>query len=77
MIYASYAAIYFVIWWIVLFAVLPFGVQTVEVVEQGHDAGAPVSTHMLKKVAATTVISGAVFAIGWLVLTTGMIDLTR
>ncbi len=77
MTYVSYAAVYFVVWWIVLFAVLPFGVKTVETVEAGHDAGAPVSAHMIRKVVATTAISAAVFAIGWWVLTTGMIDLTK
>jgi predicted secreted protein len=77
MTYISYAAVYFVIWWIVLFAVLPFGVKTVEVVEQGHDGGAPASAHMFKKAAATTAISALVFIIGWWVLTTGIIDLTK
>jgi predicted secreted protein len=77
MTYVSYAAIYFVIWWVVLFTVLPFGVKTVEAVEQGHDAGAPVSAHMFKKAAVTTAISAAVFAIGLWVLSTGIVDLTK
>ena len=39
------AAIYFVIWWVVLFTVLPFGVRNPseagETVEPGNDPGAP------------------------------------
>ena len=41
----SMIAIYFVIWWTVLFAVLPFGVRNSheagEQVKIGNDAGAP------------------------------------
>jgi len=45
MAWTTAAAIYFVIWWLVLFTVLPFGVrnaaETGEVVEAGNDPGAP------------------------------------
>jgi len=59
-------AIYFVIWWITLFAVLPFGVRTSE--EAGktrHDGfaeSAPDKPKMLPKILATTILSGIVFA---------------
>ena len=63
---ASGIAIYFVIWWTVLFTVLPFGVRNAseagEVVQQGNEAGAPVVHGMLRKILITTVISAAVFA---------------
>ena len=40
-------AIYFIIWWVVLFAALPFGVRNRgrggEAVEPGHYSGAPTS----------------------------------
>ena len=59
-------AIYFVIWWTVLFAVLPFGVRNAseagEAVQQGNEAGAPVVHGMLRKIMITTVISAMVFA---------------
>ena len=32
--------VYIVIWWLVLFMVLPFGVKRTENVEAGHDSGA-------------------------------------
>ena len=35
------AAIYFIIWWITLFMVLPFGVQRDTEVQEGNDLGAP------------------------------------
>jgi predicted secreted protein len=64
---ASAIAIYFVIWWTVLFAVLPFGVRNAdeagEVVQQGHEAGAPVAHGLVRKALITTVISAVVFAV--------------
>lgn len=58
-------AIYFVIWWLTLFAVLPFGVRSQHetgVVEEGTDPGAPTLPMMWKKLIWTTVVSGIVFA---------------
>ena len=59
-------AIYFVIWWTVLFTVLPFGVRNAsevgESVQQGNEAGAPVVHGLVRKFLITTVISSMVFA---------------
>ena len=65
-------AIYFVIWWIVLFAILPFGVTT------QHEAGeitpgtaesAPIAPKLRPKLLATTIVSGVIFAIiYWLIV---------
>jgi predicted secreted protein len=63
----SMIAIYFVIWWTVLFAVLPFGVRNAseadEKIELGNDAGAPVALHWGKKILATTVIALVLFGV--------------
>ena len=59
-------ATYFVIWWISLFAVLPFGVksqqETGEVVP-GSESGAPAKPMLLKKVIANTILA----AVLWLI----------
>ena len=59
-------ALYFIIWWTVLFAVLPFGVRTQgeagEIVP-GTPASAPVAPRLLRTFAITTVAAGAVFAV--------------
>ena len=59
-------AIYFVIWWITLFVVLPFGIRNAHeagtAVEEGHDAGAPVGHGLWRKAAVNTVIAAVVFA---------------
>jgi predicted secreted protein len=71
-------ALYFVIWWTVLFAVLPFGVRTQgeagEVVP-GTPASAPVAPRMLRTFAITTMVAGVVFALVYAVLAGGLIDL--
>ena len=60
------AALYFIIWWIVLFAMLPIGVRTSE--EAGEKAppgtadSAPHLPHLLPKMLATTVVASIVFA---------------
>jgi predicted secreted protein len=60
------AAIYLVIWWVVLFAVLPFGVRTSdeagESVSPGNAESAPHRPLLLRKVLATTVIATLVFS---------------
>ena len=58
--------VYFTIWWIVLFAVLPWGVRSQEEagdVIPGSDAGAPAAPRLLWKVLWTSVIAAAVFAV--------------
>jgi predicted secreted protein len=61
-------AIYFVIWWIVLFLTLPFGVRSQHEdaggVIEGTDPGAPVITRMGRKLLWTTIISAVLFAVG-------------
>jgi predicted secreted protein len=60
-------AIYFVIWWIVLFLTLPFGVRSQHedgAGTDGTDPGAPVITRMGKKLLWTTIISAVLFAAG-------------
>jgi len=66
--------VYIVIWWLVLFMVLPVGVKRTEDVEPGHDSGAPQKAHMWKKVVATSVISGILWVVAWFVITSGMIE---
>ena len=57
-------AIYFVVWWIVLFAVLPFGMRAQEddkVVVAGTPASAPTRSHFGKAAFRTTIVSAVLF----------------
>ena len=53
-------AIYFLIWWIVLFAVLPWGVRAQgEDSAPGTDPGAPQAPRLMAKLVWTTMVAGA------------------
>ena len=57
-------AIYFVVWWIVLFAVLPFGMRSQNednVVVPGTPASAPTRSHFGKAALRTTIVSLVLF----------------
>jgi predicted secreted protein len=59
-------ALYFVIWWILLFAVLPFGVRSQaesgEVI-QGSEPGAPALPALREKAIWTTLVSSVVLVL--------------
>jgi predicted secreted protein len=59
-------AIYFLIWWVVLFVVLPWGARSQDesgAVTPGTDPGAPAAHRVWMKLLWTTVIASVVFAI--------------
>jgi predicted secreted protein len=59
-------AIYFIIWWVVLFAVLPWGVHSQQEsgdVAPGTDPGAPAVHLVWKKLLWTTVAASVVFGL--------------
>ena len=64
--FAFAAALYFIIWWITLFAILPFGVRTSEEAGEklspGSAESAPHRPNLLPKIVATTVVSTIIFA---------------
>lgn len=60
-------AVYFVIWWLTLVAVLPIGStshhEAGSEVVAGSDPGAPVRPNMLRKMLVTTVVAAIVTAL--------------
>ena len=77
---ATAFAIYFVLWWIVLFLALPFGVRSQH--EDGDsvagtDPGAPVVARMGRKLIWTTVISAVIFAVAQLAYNAGYFNIER
>ncbi|MEJ2374578.1 MAG: DUF1467 family protein [Pseudolabrys sp.] len=59
-------AIYFIIWWVVLFMVLPWGVHSQDEsgeVAPGTDPGAPAVHVVWRKLFWTTLIASVLFAI--------------
>jgi predicted secreted protein len=67
---ATAIAIYFIIWWMVLFAILPWGVRSQQesgAIAPGSDPGAPVIPNVKRKLAWTTIVAGVVFAVWYVV----------
>lgn len=64
------AVLYIMIWWVVLFAVLPFGVRPVaEADERTGWRGAPARPLMGRKLLATTLVALALWAAAMAVIT--------
>jgi predicted secreted protein len=73
-------AIYFVLWWLVLFLTLPFGVRSQHEDGDGApgtDPGAPILARMGRKLLLTTLISGVIFAIGMWAYHQGYFNIER
>lgn len=71
-------AIYFVCWWIILFAILPFGVTTQEEagdVSPGTAESAPVAPKLIPKLIATTIATTVVFAVIYWLIEGGVVSL--
>jgi predicted secreted protein len=62
----------------VFFMSLPIGVhpphEVGEAAEPGHEAGAPVRTHLPVKALAATVIAAALWGIAWWVISAGIVS---
>jgi predicted secreted protein len=73
MAWTTMLAIYFVAWWIVLFAVLPFGVRSQAEegdVTPGTDPGAPIVPLLVRKAILTTIVTAVLCGFFfWLFLT--------
>ena len=79
----SLFAIYFIIWWVTLFAVLPFGSRSQAEegsVAPGTDPGAPANLKLGKKLLINTIVSGVLLVIYWFMtekLGYSLFDLTK
>lgn len=72
--WVSVAALYFVVWWLVLFAILPFGLRTQdedENVTLGTVPSAPRGPHVLRAMLWTTLVTACLLG-GFYGLTRGL-----
>lgn len=71
-------AVFFIIWWAVLFAVLPIGLRTQDEdgdVVPGTPESAPTNPNMLRIFAMNTVVAVVVFACVWTSIEFGYITI--
>ena len=65
----SVIAIYFVVWWIVLFAVLPWGMRSQQEegeVVLGTEPSAPANPRLVRKAIITSIVAAIVTFLLWL-----------
>ena len=65
---------YAIIWWLVLFIVLPWGNRPDKSPESGHVASAPARPRIGLKFLVTTAISALIFLIVWATIESGWIS---
>jgi predicted secreted protein len=69
-------AVYVVIWWVVIFMVLPWGVQTIDEkdIAKGHASSAPKRPLLLRKMAVTTVVAAILWTAFYMIVESGAIS---
>lgn len=59
--WATGVMVYLVIWWTILFAVLPLGVRRVENPGKGEERGAPERPQLARKAIITSIVAGVLW----------------
>ncbi len=66
--------VFLIMWWVVLFAVLPWGVQPEHDPEEGHMPGAPKKPMMVRKVIATTLVTAVLWLVAYWLISSDLIS---
>ena len=66
---------YAIIWWVVLFAVLPWGVKVPDKPEPGHATSAPERPLLWRKAAVTSAISAILWLAAYFLIESDLIPL--
>jgi predicted secreted protein len=59
--WATGLMVYLVIWWTVLFAILPLGVKRVENPGRGQEHGSPERPQLVRKAVITTIVAAVLW----------------
>ena len=68
--------VYVIVWWLVLFTVLPWGVRPPAQPEKGHATSAPARPRLLLKFLITTVIATGFWFVVEYIITSGILRLS-
>ncbi|CCE01985.1 DUF1467 family protein [Bradyrhizobium sp. STM 3809] len=77
---STWLAIYFVLWWVMLFVTLPFGVRSQHEsggVSPGTDPGAPTVSLMGRRLIWTTLLSAVIFGLALAAYQAGYLNVER
>ena len=66
--------VYVLVWWMVLFCTLPFGIQSIENPKGGTMPGAPINHGLKRKVIITSLISAVVWVGIYLIVKSDLIS---
>ena len=72
--FVSGLVVYILLWWWVFLMSLPFGVSPPAEIKQGYATSAPAKPMLWRKMAASTLIAAALFAVVYLVIRSGVIS---
>jgi predicted secreted protein len=67
-------ATYIVIWWIAIFAVLPWGVRPAAKGDPGAAAGAPANPRLLFKAVMTSLVAAVIWLFVYWAVTSGLVS---
>jgi predicted secreted protein len=71
----SAVVVFMIIWWTVIFAVLPWGNARAEEPAAGHEPGAPANPRIARKLLITTLISVVLWAIAMAVIQSDLLSI--
>ena len=66
--------VYVMIWWVVLFTVLPWGVKVPDEHEPGHATSAPAKPMLLRKFLVTSVIAAVLWVLVYYLIESDLIS---
>ncbi len=66
--------VYVIIWWVVLFTVLPWGLRVPDEAEPGHASSAPEKPMLWRKAAITTAIATVLWGVAYYLIESDLIS---
>lgn len=73
----NFIFIYVMVFWVVIFCVLPFGVKREESPQKGNDHGAPANANIKKKMLYTAIISFVIVSVYFYLQSKGIININE
>jgi len=70
----SAIVVFVLIWWMVFFCTLPFGITNIEKSENGSMPGAPVKHGLKKKAIIATTISAVLWVVAYFIITSNLLS---